>query len=100
VITLDAAVTTQANPKLSLQVDEKIQLLLQSSAVLNNISDIPQHSLSLGVLIVLQAREPWSADEFRVIQIAASAMLIAQAVDARNSITHRRGRAAPTRSFE
>ncbi|MFZ5712404.1 MAG: hypothetical protein ACOY3N_06135 [Bradyrhizobium sp.] len=83
-----------------MQVDEKIQLLLQSSAVLNNISDIPQHSLSLGVLIVLQAREPWSADEFRVIQIAASAMLIAQAVDARNSITHRRDRAAPTRSFE
>ncbi|MHB0767783.1 hypothetical protein [Bradyrhizobium sp. 5.13L] len=83
-ITLDAVAATQASPTLHLQVDEKSELLPKSKTiVLESIDDIPQHSASLGRLIVPQSLVPSSEVQFREIQIFLDALLIDQALDAR-----------------
>jgi hypothetical protein len=65
-----------------LKVDANIELPLETSTVLSNIDDTPQHSLSRAVIIVSQSPEPWSAGEFRAIQIVPLAGAIARSIHA------------------
>jgi hypothetical protein len=66
--TLAAVAITQASATLNPHVDERKAVRLESRAkVLKGISNVPQHSLSVRVLIVSSSALPSSTREFRAI---------------------------------